>query len=449
MPYDGEFAAYQPLRRIVETERVRQLLGRARTQVPTSTNRVVVPQDAVPAPINPPEFVVAIDGSNAEVPVKNGYPGARIGYCTVASVLLNLDEIDRLDRQRPVDPRAFRLTEEAATIDAALPGNNVVVRTHTSARDSFREALYEIFHDVIVDEEDRTPLLDTYEALLSHKPQTRLQRCPYSHEGCDVTLEPTRGISSCTCPQRRPIYSTDALRIHERFNDGGSNGEAFGEVMQVWERVLLIHLLRCFERRGWLDQMQRLAFLLDGPLAIFGHPAWLSAAISTELKRLNAIVHNKTDKDLVVLGIEKTGVFVEHFDQLDQTETPGEVRFAPRTFLFLTDQYIKEHIIFSTSTKRYGVDTYFGRKVFYKTATGARIVVNVPFLNDAQDTLVSADPTLYPQFPLVCALLDKLVSSRFPNALSPLISAHAQAAIPLQLGSKVLQQLARALMKKD
>jgi hypothetical protein len=95
------------------------------------------------------------------------------------------------------------------------------------------------------------------------------------------------------------------------------------------------------------------------------------------------------------------------------------------------------------------VDTYFGRKVFYKTATGARIVVNVPFLNDAQDTLVSADPTLYPQFPLVCALLDKLVSSRFPNALSPLISAHAQAAIPLQLGSKVLQQLARALMKKD
>ena len=46
-------------------------------------------------------------------------------------------------------------------------------------------------------------------------------------------------------------------------------------------------------------------------------------------------------------------------------------------------------------------------------------------------------------------LLDKFVSARFPNALSPIVSAHAHAAIPLQLGAKVLQQLARALMRKD
>jgi len=37
-----------------------------------------------------PAFVVGIDGSNQEVEVKTGYPGARVGYLTVASVLLNL-----------------------------------------------------------------------------------------------------------------------------------------------------------------------------------------------------------------------------------------------------------------------------------------------------------------------------------------------------------------------
>ena len=76
-----------------------------------------------------PEFVVAIDGSYAEVDVKNGYPGAKVGYCTVASVLVNLREIEKLDEQRPVDPVAFRKTEEAATVDAALPGTNVIIRT--------------------------------------------------------------------------------------------------------------------------------------------------------------------------------------------------------------------------------------------------------------------------------------------------------------------------------
>ena len=133
--------------------------------------------------------------------------------------------------------------------------------------------------------------------------------------------------------------------------------------------------------------------------------------------------------------------------EIDKTES-GEPRFPPRYYLLPTDQYIKERIIFSTSTKRYGADTYFGRKLFYKTASGARIVANLPFLTDAQDTLSTDDISLYPNFGKVCSLLDKLVSSRFPNSVSPIISAHAHAAIPLELGAKVLQQLARALMRK-
>lgn len=62
------------------------------------------------------------------------------------------------------------------------------------------------------------------------------------------------GLSVCHCAERRSIWSTDALRIHERFHDVGTNVETFGEVMQVWERILLIHLLRAFERRGLLAQ---------------------------------------------------------------------------------------------------------------------------------------------------------------------------------------------------
>jgi len=300
-----------------------------------------------------------------------------------------------------------------------------------------------------VDEDDHTRLLETYEELLARKPQSRLQMCPYDYDGCEQHFAVPPGLSSCPCERRRAIYSTDALRVHERFWEVGSNREALGEVMQVWERVVLIHLLRCFDRRGWLATMNRLAFVLDGPLALFGHPAWMSAAISAELKRLNATIRAESGRDLLLLGIEKSGTFVTHFDEIDQTETPGEVRFPPRSCFLPTDHYIKRRIIYSTSDKRYGADTYFGRKLFYKTASGSRIVANIPYLTSEQDTLESSDIALYPQIPLACALLDKLVSSRFPNALSPIVSAHAQAAIPLNLGARVLQQLARALMRGD
>ncbi|MGD0861583.1 MAG: DNA double-strand break repair nuclease NurA [Candidatus Limnocylindrales bacterium] len=396
--------------------------------------------------------MIAIDGSNAEVDVQTGYPGAKIGYCTVASVLVDLELLETLDEHRPVDPIRFRTVEQAASIDAALPGSNVVTRTLDSARESFRQTLHEVLSDAVVDEQDRTPLLTTYEELLAWKPAGQFggQACPYELElGCQQRLSVRPGTTSCSCARSRAIFSTDALRIHEAFRDQGTNGEALGEVMQVWERLFLVHLLRCFERRALLGRIDRVAFVLDGPLAVFGHPAWLSAAISSELKRINVQVREKTGRDLLLIGVEKTGTFVSHFDDLDQRDESGTTLFDPRSVFMPDDQYIKSNIVFSTSPKRYGLDTYFGRKVFYKTLSGARLVVDIPFLNDEQDSLASSDLEPYSEIGTVCGLLDRLVSSRYPNALTSLVSANAQAAIPLNLGGKVLEQLARALMRHD
>lgn len=449
MPYKGEFAGYQPLRRITESERVKNLLRRSKVHHSSNATATFMLETAPNIQNHMPRFILAIDGSNAEVDVKIGYPGAKIGYCTVASVLIDLALIDQLDRQRAVEPKKFRETEKASSIDAAFPGSNVVTRRQTSARASFREELYDHFNDVIIDEEEKLPLIDTYEALLELKPQHQGQRCPYFEaDGCEQHLNIPNGTTECPrC--KRPVYSTDALRIHERFNDLGTNGEAFSYVMQVWERLLLVHLLRSFEKRGMLDQMSKLAFFLDGPLAIFGPPAWLSAAISTELRRINSTVQIKTGNDLIILGVEKSGEFVTHFEEIDQMDNSEQPVFAPRTYNLIMDEYIKERIQQTSSNKRYGLATYFGRKFFYKTQSGARIVASIPFLTNEQDTLDSDDITLYPQFGTVCALLDRLVSSRFPNSLMPLVSAHAQAAIPLHLGEKVLKQVALALMEKE
>ena len=354
--------------------------------------------------------------------------------------------MDELDESRPVDPREFRKTEEASTLDAAMPGCNIVTRTHTSAVESFREALYENLFDVVVDSADSHSLLETYESLLCQRSSDPIA-CPYRESAaCPYSVAIQAGSTSCPCQHRYPIYSTDALRIHERFHDSSTNGEAFGEVMQVWERVFLIHLLRWFERKGLLSKIAKVAFLLDGPLAMFGHPAWLSPIIKTELKRLNTVVRSMTESDLLIIGIEKSGSFVTHFDEIDQTET-GKPLFLNGTYALLTDKYIKDRVVFSRSDKPYGQDTYFGRKFFYKAKSGARIVGTMPMLNDAQNDTSKSNIAQYPSFSSICAVLDKLVSSRFPNSVGPIISAHSHAAIPLILGTKVLEQLARALVK--
>lgn len=352
MPYEGEFASYNPLRRVAESERVKTLLKKAKVISPAQGTGALSPSPAPVSEAELPDYAFAIDGSYAEVDIRNGYPGAKVGYVTVASVLIDLKRVDALDEDRPADPREFRKTEEASTLDAAMPGCNVVTRTHTSAVESFREAVYENFLDVVIDSEDQCSLLDTYEYLLK-KRISSATACPYrDRAGCEQSFVIPTGASTCGCANRFPIYSTDALRIHERFHDSSTNGEAFGEVMQVWERILLIHLLRWFETNGLLEQITKIVFILDGPLAMFGHPAWLSPLIKAELGRLNGVVRAQTGGDLLILGVEKTGAFVTHFEEIDVTES-GESFFPPRTFALLSDQYIKERIIFSASDKPY------------------------------------------------------------------------------------------------
>ena len=393
-----------------------------------------------------PHFVVAIDGSSKEVPVVNGYPGARVGYCTVASVLVNLTELDRLDEHRPIDPVAFRKTEDAATIDAALPGCNVVTRDHVH-----REAC--VPRGTVRDVQRLDPRRGG-----SHPAERYVRNAARSQAGhadrrvrmrttgCGEHFRTSRGLPRCSCDRAQPLYSTDALRIHERFRDWGSNGEAYGEVMQVWERILLVHLLRCLERRGWLHRLPKLAFFVDGPLAVFGHPAWLSAsdqhrAQATERARARAVgarpAHSRHRED---------GTFVTHFEEIDKTETPGAELFAPALVLHAerSVHQVSDHLLVEPDAVRRG--HVLRPEGLLQDGERGSVVADIPFLSDEQDTLAD-DPRLYPQLGTTLAVLDKLVSSRYPNALTPIVSANAQAAIPLHLGAKVLQQLARALVQ--
>jgi len=400
-----------------------------------------------------PDWVIALDGGYQQAQVENGFPGAEVCYMTVAAVMLDVFKMRELDKQRPVHPKDFRTTQQTGSLDCVLPGCNVVFRDEDSAAASFRRAFFEESKAVMSTDGGET-LLDTFEILLARKPGgSQVQACPYEDfddgTGRPHACTPGPGCQPCACSKNRPWYSTDAARIYLGMNPTGPSGAMFGEVMQVWERLYVINIIRSMIAKGWASSFARVAIVLDGPLAIFSHPAWLSQAIVAELIALNTEVRKATGgTDLLLIGVEKTGAFVEHFDRLDQDAGSGKPRYAPQTALLLSNEYIRQNIVVSEG-KPHGLDTYFGRKVFYKTKSGARIVATFPILTP--DALDRDDmrAQLYPRLADAMSLIDSLVSSRYPNALAPLVAAHAEAAIPLNLGRKVLEQLARELLGKD
>lgn len=62
--------------------------------------------------------------------------------------------------------------------------------------------------------------------------------------------------------------------------------------------------------------------------------------------------------------------------------------------------------------------------------------------------ILTADITQFSRLKDIMQLLDKLISSRYPNSITPLISAHAHAAIP-QMGQKLFEELAKEIRERD
>ncbi len=466
MPYENEKSSYNATRRFADSPRIKDLLSSYQIKSPSQKrNRselTLIRKDELGTSNWKPTYLIGIDGSFEAINVEHGYPNAELAYLTVACAIQNVEQLRKLDENRPIPPPEYRKTQDLDALDWLLPGSNVVGVEDLDARVSFRRALYNLFKSKSMMQDDENQfepsetLLDTYEALLKYKPlSTQSQHCPLVEE-CPLDntpqneYKPQNGIFSCRCKKGFEWYSTDALRIHERMMPyNGSNERIYSEVMQVLERVWVVHILRTLRNQKWLSSLKRIAIILDGPLAVFGQPAWISTAITEELKLLNRDVREATGTDLLLLGIEKTGHFVTHFNQLDQTIEGGRGNFPNQTVALLTDDYIKENIVISDSEKTYGVGTYFGRKLMYKTQTGHRIVATLPYLDDKHKDWDRADVSQYPRLLDALNIMDEFTSSRYPNALSPVVIAHAEATLPSKIGSKVLAKLARELTRRN
>jgi len=449
MPFDGEFASYEPLRRILSSEKIQALQKRMHLQLSIPSAEVIkkeiVTINELPQTIiNQPDYVLAIDGSHLEGQPEKGYPGSEFGVVTIASVLIDLKKVAQCEKSEFIDPKMFRETEKASSQESLFPGCNIVIDSEKDAKSSLRRMLYEELKTVRIFNDGET-LLETYEYLLKKKQElfkdSHLPRNPI-----DDNFELQYGYGEYLCPfTNEKLFSTDALRLHELMNPTGTNGELFGQIMSTLEKLWLINILRWFELSDNLSILRKIAFFSDGPLAVFSTSSWLTKVIEHELRRINDLQKKINNQDMIILGLEKSGAFFNHFIDID-TSREGISDIFPRQSAFLLDDtYIKRNIIYSESPKPYGLDTYFGRKFFYKTASGQKLVPVIAWYNDYQKDISAAKPDQFSRLGDVLHLLDRLVSNRYPNSISPLISAHAEASIPLNLGKRLFEDIAREI----
>ncbi len=391
---------------------------------------------------SPVNRIIAIDGSEVPYKVQNGFPKAEAALLNIAGLVIKTDELRKIGRDEIPSPSRLRELETVKTMSAVLPGPNVVgvAPGQETPKKFFRWTLRREL-DFKLDP-DHESLLETFLSITTlAQGATAKFQCPI--EDCTQLLTRPVADTVCSCEKREQIYSTDSLRAHERFYDNRSSQQAYTAFRQVTEHLLLINILRYFHQQCDSIMFDEIAFVMDGPLAIFAMPAWLKGHIQNEVGRIHQDLIGQGRRGLFLMGIEKTGEFVSHLEELDWLEEEGpRQRLENGTALVPTTEYIYRYVNPNPNTdKAYGEAVYYGRKILYKNKAGQHAVVMTPIVNAIGREPNSVSPEAFPRLGEALDIVDDLYTHLYRDGFVPLVRANAHAAIPLRTGQRILDSI--------
>ena len=414
---------------IIANPAVQDLL--AECTIPQPAVPSVVAELAQPAPTSDTERiqrVVAVDGGYRETSVREEYPSAAITFFTFGPLLFELDDLRELDDMPFVAPEDIARLKRIQRFTLALPTRSIS-RNGKSLELSVRETLQAFFEH---SEHGDAPLSEALRWLLfrgwtNASEAWELPSCP--NPGCGAgPIALTRNMPDrSTCPTcGGPVFIIDALRLHERVDQEQGAGAISGYVMTALEQVVLVHIIKAlYDIKPAL--LREIVFIKDGPLAFFGPGAPLSKPMRAMAEKLGDL--------LVVVGLEKSGAFVEHAAQIADRIDPGSV-------LVLSNDYIYRYIVPGdpATPDPYGKNTYWGGKIIFKAPDGNMYVATVP------TGAFTPDPDVgdFANLPDILAMLGLLRCSMYDNALIPVALANKLVSLSEFPSSRILETFAKS-----
>lgn len=404
----------------------------------------------LPAPMGErpqlPRYVVASDASKSDTPINDKLPSTQVGFLKVSHVLVDMQKyaglIDPINRF--VNP--FKIAEmhrSASPITFTMPGSNIRYRGINSVKDGFRRAL---FDQLSIDRsESHTGQVLAGILVTLNGGALALPSCPCCGAQPGPTFDSTTVLRRCDACESK-VYATDFLRLHEGISDFGDNSSAMTRMMNAVEHLMLAgFILQVFDAQP--QALSDIAFILDGPLAIFGEPAKLSQRLQALIFRVNERLTQMGLQPMLVLGLQKTGGVMNHALLLERFLPDGVLRI-------IDDDYRNQYITGGDSpAANFGNETYYGQDFLFKTERGRIFNFAIPYpfpdktYGGGGKAFAAAKIELTRYGTLVeraCDLIRHFEMDLYDNALVPVALAHRHASISLVPGGKVLDLLVRS-----
>lgn len=389
---------------------------------------------------NPIKNFISIDGGYSEIPVVNRFPSSTLCFFQFGALFFRTSDLEELSIMPFIDPEDMSKLKEIQRIKFILPVKNIRYKGEASLTLSVRKAVYDFFMEKPNDDRFiktlKWFLFEEYlDKSLNH---WNLANCP-SCKNSRITLNKDDMSKEYTfkCPHcGDAIYLTDVFRLHEAIDDELGAGGILGYVTSLMEQMMLVHLIRLILKVRPIALKETL-FIKDGPLAFFGQTANMH-------EPMNHLIQYLFKKhDLYLIGLEKTGTFVEHAAEIAKTMSNGSI-------ILLSNEYIYKYIIPAKAdiNNPYGISTYYGCKVIFKTTSGYMYVGTIPVDLPIKKVLESPKLDYYKNLPVTLFNVEKLKCDMYDSAVIPIALVNKLVSLADHPSSIVLEKFAKDSMIK-
>jgi hypothetical protein len=411
--------------------------------IPEQPDTTLVTKHTVP--VEPPledriKVIIAVDGGYTEVSIQERYPSSSYTFYNFGGLLFQKDDLQALHVKPFIEPEDMARLRNIQRFPFVLPTQNIRLNNCGSLVESVRWALYDFF---TTSHDGEKPFISALRWLLfqEYNPHATqrdwmLASCP----SCQVLRVriPSGTQETINCPNcQQVIYLTDVFRLHEVIDNNQGAGGVLGYLMNVLEQMLLVHLIKTV----WTVKRNMLAeilFIKDGPLAFFGQTANMHEPMRL---LINYFASNSSGGkggsvcDINLVGVEKSGAFVEHADAIRDSIPSGHA-------LILDNDYIYSYITpgAGDASEPFGRTSYYGSKVIYKAPDGNMYVLTIPI---SEPRLSPKAEDLY-NFEQVLHNVAKLKCHMYDNALLPVALANKLVSLSDHPSSKILSAFAKA-----
>ncbi len=381
---------------------------------------------------NPIKNVIAIDGGATEVPVKKAFPSSTVSFFQFGALSFKLEDLENLEKLPFISPEDISKLKELERIKLVLPTKNLSISGLTLTK-SVRKTLYDFF---MKDRGENNSYMKTlYWFLFSEydsvKDSYQLASCPVCRES-RISLKRIKIEKDFTieCPNcQGKIFLTDVFRFHEVVDDNFGASGIIGYLTNLIEQIIIIHTIKVILKLQ-PDLFNSVFFIKDGPLAFFGQ----TANMHEPMRELCNFLFKKYD--LYLAGLEKSGAFVEHADEIKKKLKPGQ-------YLLLDNKHIYKYIIPGDpdTTDPYARTSYFGAKLIYKSRNEEMYVITLP--TEKADIILNPQKDDFRNIDVILNNIDKLKCDMYENSLLPIALANKLVSLSNHPSSVLLEKFAR------